>query len=130
MQAYVKNWYDRLSEGNIAGVKCKRCGAVEFPPVAVCNDCSGYDLDWVETSGRATMISLSASQRMDEPFAQYGPQLHAVAQLEEGPTFISWLIDVDPTRLEELSARLPLPVTLDVHHRADYSYPVFRLADA
>jgi uncharacterized OB-fold protein len=128
MQAYVKHWYERLGEGRISGVRCKRCGAVEFPPVPVCNGCSGTHVEWVDLSGQGTMLSVSASQRPDEPFAPYGPMLHAVVELAEGPTFISWLIDVDPARMEDIAGQLPAPVKLDVHRREDYAYPVFRLA--
>ena len=53
MKPVVKKFYDSLDEGKLMGRQCTRCGAVEFPPVLVCNSCSCFDMEWVEVSGKA-----------------------------------------------------------------------------
>ncbi len=129
MEAYVKKWYDALEEGRIMGMKCKRCGAYEFPPVPVCNSCSGTDLEWVEMKGEGEMVSFSATTLVDPVFAEYGPTLNAVVQLVEGPTFISWLVGSSIGQENEIYRKLPALVKMEIHKREKYKYPVFRIAE-
>lgn len=127
MQPYVKKWYDFLDEGKFMGTRCKRCGSYEFPPLPICNSCSSTDMEWVEMSGVGKMVSFSANFIVDPPFADFGPSLHAVVELAEGPTFISWILGVDFEQQAELFEKLPLDVKMVVHTRGKYKYPVFEL---
>ncbi len=37
LEPVVRTFYEELEKGRIMGRQCKRCGAVEFPPVLACN---------------------------------------------------------------------------------------------
>ena len=58
IESYVKRWYDALEEGSIQATRCSKCGAVEFPPLPVCNDCGAHDMEWVDIEGGGTLISV------------------------------------------------------------------------
>ncbi len=129
MEAYVKKWYDFLASGKLMGTRCKRCGSYEFPPVPVCNCCSGTDMEWAEISGNGKMVSFSANILVDPPFAEYGPTVNAIVQLSEGPTFISWLVGTGLEKQPELFLKLPVDVKMEVQKRDKYCYPVFRVVE-
>ncbi len=129
MEPYVKKWYDFLNEGKLMGTRCKRCGTYEFPPLPVCNCCTGTEMEWVELSGKGKMVSFSANLIVDPPFTAYGPSIDAVVELAEGPHFISWLMGVSLDQQAEMFNRLPLEVTMEIHAREKYKYPVFRIVE-
>lgn len=127
MEPYVKKWYDYLDAGKLMGMKCKHCGSYEFPPVPVCNSCSGTDLEWAEMSGEGKLVSFSANILVDPPFAEYGPTLQGVIQLSEGPTFISWIVGTGLDQEADLFQKLPVAVKMEIQARDKYKYPVFRI---
>ena len=129
MEAYVKKWYDFMDSGRIMGMRCKNCGAFEFPPVPVCNACCSTDVEWVEMSGKGTIVSLSADIIVDPVYAEYGQQAVGLVQLAEGPTFISWLEGVGVDQIDSLFEKLPIPVKMIIQKREKYSFPVFKIAD-
>ncbi len=131
MTPIVKEWYDRLEAGELRGLRCGACGRYEFPPVPICNGCGSTDLDWVEMSGDAELISFSYAYIGIPPFVK-GGVLYAHIKLAEGPVFVSWIPEVKPEDQEALLARLPAPVTaeiLEVDPENHVFWPVFHLKD-
>ncbi len=129
MQPYVKKWYDYLAEGKVMGLRCNRCGSYEFPPVPVCNSCSGTNLSWVEMSGEGTLVTFAVNPTPDPPFVDFAPFLYGAVILKEGPTFHSMILGVDPEDTVGLYQRLPLPVQAETQDRGDHSFVVFRVKE-
>lgn len=127
MQPYVKMWYDFLAEGKIMGLKCNRCGSIEFPPVTVCYECSGTDLSWVEMSGEGQLISFTKAIYAQPPFAQYAPYIYGTVLLKEGGTFPGIIFGVEEGQEEGLFDRLPIDVKAEVMPRDGYSAVAFRV---
>lgn len=127
MQPYVKKWYDFLREGKIMGLKCNRCGSYEFPPVTVCNGCSGTDLSWVEMGGDGELVSFTVNLYPDPPFVEFAPFIYGNVVLKEGPTYSAMILGVDLEHPEELYRRLPVPVQAEIQDRGDYKFFAFRV---
>jgi len=64
-QSKVDEFVDHLEEGRLMGTKCKRCGALFFPPRADCYRCLGSDMEWFEVKGKGKLLSYTK--------AMYGP---------------------------------------------------------
>lgn len=126
----LKTWYDSLRDGKILGLKCSRCGEVEFPPVPVCNHCSCTDLEWVEMRGEATANTLSIVPFGNRPFFDE-PMICLFVTTDEGNQFASWLEDVPVTEAENLIEKLPFKVTMTIKEMAGgkLHYPAFRLKE-
>jgi uncharacterized OB-fold protein len=130
MEPIVKTYYDALENGKIIGRKCKRCGAVEFPPVITCNTCTCGETEWVEISGEGMMTDfvlesiLSKRPGMEDlsPFAL------ACVKLKEGPWFNTVVCGVTKKNKAELLKKLPLPVKARIIQRDGYKTVVFDLA--
>ncbi len=102
MEPYVKQWYDFLGEGKLMGMKCNKCGSYEFPPVPVCNKCSGTELNWVEMSGEGRLVSFGVTTDPDPPFFSFAPYICGDVVQKEGPTYTARVLGVNPEHVEEL----------------------------
>ncbi len=129
MEPYVKKWYDYLEEGKIMGLKCKKCGAYEFPPVPVCNKCSSYDLEWTTMKGTGKLVSFSIYRFLDPVSAKYGPRIVGQVELDEGSAFTASLEGWDMEKGTELYDMLPVPVDLEIIQRDLYKFVAFRIRE-
>jgi len=129
MQPYVKMWYDYFEQGKVMGLKCKRCGSYEFPPVTVCNNCKGTDLEWVEMSGEGKLQSFTAVPYPDAPFAEYAGYYYGRIIMKEGPDFATMILNIDPEHEVELFEKLPVDVKAEIMQRDGYKYVVFRVME-
>lgn len=127
MQPYVKKWYDFLAQDKIMGLKCSRCGSYEFPPVPVCNNCSGTELNWVEMSGEATLVSIGVSLHSEPPFDELAPYVCGNVVLKEGATYAAMVLGVDPKEAAGLYDKLPLPVQVVTQDRGEFKFVAFRI---
>jgi uncharacterized OB-fold protein len=132
MEPIVKKWYDALKEGKILGLKCKDCGAIEFPPVPVCNICSGTNMEWVEMSGEGELITFCFSPMGVYPYST-DPALTGFARLKEGMLFASVFVDASGSDQSVLMERLkkgPVPIKLEIKQLDEnISFPNFRLKE-
>lgn len=89
MEPIVKKFYDGVAEGKYYGRKCKECGAIEFPPHIACNTCGYHETEWVELSGKGTLISFVVPGiQNDKPYLKAeGAYGYGAVQLDEGPIY-------------------------------------------
>ncbi len=100
----------------LVGLKCKKCGSVNFPPKGVCKYCNASsDFEEVKLSGRGkvhTFVLISAGGAPPE-FADQekagGQYPVAIVQLEEGPKVIGQIADADPKEV-----KMDMPVTTEL----------------
>ena len=116
MQPYVHMFYDYLNQGKIMGLKCKRCGAYVFPPVAVCDKCGFTDLTWVEMSGEGKLKSFSicTPEAQNVRFNDYAPFAYGTVKLKEGPLFSAMLFGLDIKEPEKIWKSLPIDVKAEI----------------
>jgi uncharacterized OB-fold protein len=127
VESHVKRWYDFLEEGKVMGKKCSSCGAYEFPPVPVCNSCSGTELDWIEMKGEGKIVSFSVMRFMDAIQKKYGPRVIAQVELAEGTSFTSSLEGYDIEKVEELYDMIPADVKMEIIQKDGFKFVAFRL---
>lgn len=130
-QPLEKLWFEHLKEGRMMGLKCLRCGRVEFPPVPICRDCSGTDMEWVQMSGEGELVTFGFSPQGVWPYTDE-PVMTGFFELAEGNRFQSMLLDVDDSRQAQLELlnRCPAKVRAEIMKLDDdVSWPVFRLVE-
>lgn len=87
----------------MVGQKCKKCGAVNFPPKGVCKHCNASsDFEELQLSGKGkvhTFVLIGAGGAPPE-FAEQmkagGSYPVAIVELAEGPKVIGQMTDVNP----------------------------------
>jgi uncharacterized protein len=100
----IAAWRNQKSTYQLQGVSCDACGALFYPRKYRCT-CSGVSFSPFQFSGKATLVSFTYVVIPPYEFVKYGPYCIALVKLEEGPTILTQLADVE---FEELVAGMPL----------------------
>src|SRR3990172_225062 len=48
-----------LNEMKIMGSKCKKCGALAFPPRPICVSCFGREMEWMRFKGTGKLVAFT-----------------------------------------------------------------------
>lgn len=126
----VKTYYDALEEGKILGRRCEKCGHIEFPPYLACNSCGGLDTEWCEISRKAVMTQIMAPSFAfsNKSFKErVGDYCVGSIKPEDSDELDTCFVGVSPDRVEELRARLPLPVRPVIIQEDDYKMVFWEL---
>ncbi|MGE5594734.1 MAG: Zn-ribbon domain-containing OB-fold protein [Hyphomicrobiales bacterium] len=87
--------------------RSRKTGQYVFYPRAVSPFGADDVLEWVEVSGRGTVYTYTVARRPTGPqWANDGPYVIAIVELEEGPHLTANIIDCDPDQV-----RVGMPVT-------------------
>lgn len=123
----VKTFYDALEEGKILARKCNRCGAIMYPPMPICHECSSTDTDWTELNTAAKLVEFDfmATSHVWENIRSYGPIYWGEVELADGPAVTAIVLGItDP---EGVRARLPVPVKAEIIQDDGFKSVLFRL---
>ncbi len=92
--------YHRLTAPyyRLEGRRCRRCGALSFPPREDCASCRAREMDIYRFSGRGTVYSFAEVAQPPRGFS--GPYMVALVELAEGVRVTAQLTDVDPDGVE------------------------------
>jgi len=98
MEPVLKTYYEALENDKILGLRCRECGAVEWPPVPTCNTCSSTVMDWVEIEGTAIVEEFSPVSKAytKPPFEKFAPLYMFKGYLKEGTYVMNMVLDVTP----------------------------------
>jgi hypothetical protein len=113
-------YWDGAAEGKLRIQRCVACGTPFFYPRTSCPHCGAAELEWFDTSGRATLYSYTITHRPAPGFE--APYAIAVVQLAEGPRMMANIVGV-PNTPDNLVLDMDLEVTFE--QRGDVSLPQF-----
>jgi len=83
-----------LERGEFLGLQCHICHTVMFPPLGVCRNCSGTDLEVTRMSGKGTLRTFTVIRVAPEGMKP--PYVVAMAELDEGAWTVGNLVDINP----------------------------------
>ena len=85
--AISKPFWDACNERRLIIQVCTMCDRRQFPPEAECRECGWqFHLDWMETSGRGTIVGVSITyDSRIMAWQEEQPFNNAVVALEEDP---------------------------------------------
>lgn len=88
-----------LSKVNkLIGSKCRKCGAINFPPRQICTKCGSFELDDYRMSRRGRVITYVIAHRMPEGVP--APIAYGVIQTDDGAKISCWSTDCDPYEIK------------------------------
>lgn len=77
--------------------RCKGCRKHFFYPRPLCPFCGSSSLEWALVSGRGKVYSYTVARRPTTPaFANQGPYVIAIVELDEGPRMTTNIVGCDP----------------------------------
>ena len=88
----------KIEQEEISGLLCQSCGTVTFPPLAVCRNCGGTDLEVTRIEGEGTVRTFTVIRVA--PQGRKPPYVVAMVELKEGPWVTGNLIDIDPDKAD------------------------------
>ena len=104
------HFWEGTQNGKLLLQKCRESGTVYFPPREFCPETGSDDIEIIEASGKATLISYMINQRQHPSFD--GPYAIAIVQLEEGPFMMTNIVECEQTP-DALQLDMPLEVTFE-----------------
>jgi uncharacterized OB-fold protein len=109
------SFYEFLAENRLMGSHCRSCGALHLPPRALCPDCYGAEMEWVEMGGAGkllafTTVHIAPTAMIEAGYDRKNPYCAGIVQLAEGPAISGQILGVDPTRPQEIEIGTPLHV--------------------
>lgn len=128
------NQYQKgLERDEFLGQRCNSCDAYTFPPLGVCRNCSGTDLEVVQMSGKGTLRTFTVIRVAPEGMKP--PYVVAMAELEEGAWAIGNLVGINPddTDMSLIGKRVKLgsqAVKGDTFSAGDSRVVTFSLIDS
>jgi uncharacterized OB-fold protein len=87
-------FWDGVQEGLLLLRQCAQCGRLQHPPSPMCPGCGSLEWSVRQMSGRGTVHSWIVSHHPSEP--DDVPRIAVLIDLDEGPRFVSNLIDCEP----------------------------------
>jgi len=101
--AIPRFWREISSRYNFIGSKCGSCGALDFPPRAVCPRCgrrSVGKMERLKLGGRGKGVTFTIIHDAPKAFDMMKPYVLAIVELDEGLRVTSQVIDVDPAEVK------------------------------
>ncbi len=97
IQPFSKPFWDGASAHKLLIQHCCDCDSLIFYPRRECPECWSTNLDWKQSSGKATLYSYSITyEGVEEIFADDLPIILAWVDLEEGIRMTTNIIDCEP----------------------------------
>ncbi|MEW5898995.1 MAG: Zn-ribbon domain-containing OB-fold protein [Bacillota bacterium] len=100
----------------LVGLKCRRCGKINFPPKAACKYCGELNnFEEIQLSGKGKVYSFTVIAGAGAPpeFADEavfkGKYPVALVELDEGPRIVAQLVD---TPVEDVAIGMPVEAVL------------------
>jgi len=116
-------FWDGCKEHKLLFQSCRSCGLVRWPPSIICPSCYSSDTRIVEAKGKGKIYTYAVYHQVYHPgFENEIPYVTAVIEMEEGPHFLSNIIDCDP---DGLKCDLPVEIVWD-NITQEFSLPKFK----
>jgi uncharacterized OB-fold protein len=123
---WTKPYWDASREHRLVLRKCLKCGEVEHPPYLYCTNCHADEHEWINASGKATLVAYAINTYMVPfPFWADLPYVLAMVDLAEGPRMMTNIVECDHDALKN---GMELEVVFDDDTFEDFTLPKFRPA--
>lgn len=119
-----KFFWDGCKKQKLLFQKCSNCYLIRWPPSVICPKCYSRDTEIMEAVGRGKIYTYAVYHKVyHHGFTDDVPYVTAVIQLEEGPHFLSNIVDCKP---EQLNCDLPVEIVWE-SIPGGFSLPKFKL---
>jgi uncharacterized OB-fold protein len=94
VNAETKPFWDATAEGKLMLARCSGCSNVMWYPRAFCPECSSFDVEWIQASGKGTIYSYTINRRGQGDYRDLA-YVVAYVELAEGPRVLTNIVDCD-----------------------------------
>lgn len=98
-QTRLYPFFEHLRQGRLTTSRCRKCGALPWPPRVVCPECTSDDLEWHELP-REGRIYVFTVQEAGLPPGYDPPVIFALIDLANGLRLLSVIEESDPNAVK------------------------------
>jgi uncharacterized OB-fold protein len=121
-QPWSEKFWEGTKQRKLLIQICKDCKSKIFYPRKFCPECWSGNLDWIEASGKATILTFSTAYSMVEPkFMDELSYTIAYVDLEEGIRMMTRIVECKPEDI-----KFDMEVEVVFHEREGFFLPYFR----
>jgi uncharacterized OB-fold protein len=80
----IEQFYKFMLQGKLMAGKCKKCGKIHLPPRPLCDNCYSQEFDWMQISGKGTLVTYTVIHIAPPKFQAMTPYTVGIVQLENG----------------------------------------------
>lgn len=95
----LEPYWKGAREGRLVLSRCSNCGVMPWMPRPFCPSHPQASVDWVETTGKATIYSFTTVMKGEGAFKEAGPYVLAYVELEDGPRVLTNIVTDDAESL-------------------------------
>ena len=96
LDADSEEFWNAAQRSELVIQRCRNCQRAQYYPRVVCRHCSSDQLDWIRSSGRGTVYSVTTSRRAAGPsMAEHVPYVVALVDLEENVRMLTNIVGAD-----------------------------------
>ena len=95
-----KQFFEKAGAGELAAVRCERCGALAIPPREFCPECAERAWQPTTLSGEGTIASYTVIRVAPRGYAGEVPYAIAAVQMKEGVSLLGRVVDVPFDKLK------------------------------
>ena len=107
--SWSEPFWEAARRGELVLQRCADCGSYVGYPKIFCTACYSDNLGWEPASGNGKVYTYSTVMaNPPSTFIDDLPYTIAIVELEEGPRFLSRLIDTDP---EQVHCEMPVAIS-------------------
>ncbi|MEE8421814.1 MAG: Zn-ribbon domain-containing OB-fold protein [Dehalococcoidia bacterium] len=93
-------FWEAAGEHRLVMQRCSQCGHIRWPIGPVCTQCLAEQFEWQTLSGRGELHSwVNFYQPFHPEWAKEAPYNVSLVKLEEGPIFLSNVVECDDSEL-------------------------------
>jgi uncharacterized OB-fold protein len=81
-EAKTEEFINYLEQGKVMTTRCKKCGAVYFPPKMDCPSCLDSDVEWFEITGTGKLVTYTVVHYGPSGFEDEAPYTLAIADFD------------------------------------------------
>jgi uncharacterized protein len=123
MDPYAEQFWNYTKQKDFRLQQCSECGKFRWPPGPTCDRCLSDEFEWTPMAGRGKVMSWTTFRR--GYFPEYpAPHTIIVLELDEGPLFVAYPVEIDVGSLRE-GMTLSLRWVDGQDKFGEYNLPVF-----
>jgi uncharacterized OB-fold protein len=106
----IEQFYKYISQGKLAGGKCRKCGKIHLPPRPLCDRCFSEEFEWTEMPQKGRLLTYTIIHVAPPQFQQMTPYAVGIIQLENGLKIPGMIKD---TEHEKIKVGMRLTIEFD-----------------
>jgi len=86
-------WREIPQRYRLEAAKCKKCGAISFPPRLVCPECKAREFESITLADKGKIITYTIIRVAPQPFVDQTPYAVGIVELDDGVRLTGQIVD-------------------------------------